>query len=258
MLEDLIKYQQIEFTIKRGYYWNGDKDYTIQSFIQKIFDLRNQYKKEHNPLQVVYRLIMNSAYGKTIQRPIDTKVKFYNLYNDEQKRIYNNYINKNHQQLISIIQVNGSKIVKVTTKKTTNNHFGLNLFGIHVLSMSKRIMNEVFSCCEDIGGDAIPYYQDTDSLHVSVDVLPEVAQLYKTRYGRDLIGSKLGQFHSDFTSNCGRSDIKYAKRSIFIAKKIYIDELVTSDDQICIMSRMKGVTLGGVEIEAQQTRYVII
>jgi hypothetical protein len=142
--------------------------------------------------------------------------------------------------------------VKVTTRKTTNNHYGLNLFGIHVLSMSKRIMNKVFSCCEDIGGSAIPYYRDTDSLHISVDVLPEVAQLFKTRCGRDLIGSKLGQFHSDFTSNDGRSDIKYAKRSIFIAKKIYIDELVTSDDQICIMSRMKGVTLGAVEIEAQK------
>jgi hypothetical protein len=252
MLADLIQYQDIQFKIIRGYYWNGDRDYTIQSFIQKIFDLRNQYKKEHNPLQVVYKLIMNSAYGKTIQRPIDTKVKFYNLYNDEQKRIFSNYINKNYQQLISVVQVDGSRIVKITTRKTTNNHYGLNLFGIHVLSMSKRIMNEVFSCCEDLGGDAIPYYQDTDSLHISVDVLPDVAELFKQRYDRDLIGSKLGQFHSDFTSNCGRSDIQYARRSIFIAKKIYVDELVCNDNTICIMSRMKGVTLGAVEVEARK------
>jgi hypothetical protein len=75
MLADLITYQEIEFDIIRGYYWTGEKDYTIQPFIKSIFDLRNEYKRQHNPLQLVYKLIMNSAYGKTIQRPINTKVK---------------------------------------------------------------------------------------------------------------------------------------------------------------------------------------
>jgi hypothetical protein len=252
MLADLIERQDMRFDIIRGYYWTGQKDYTIQSFIQHVFDMRNEYKRQHNPLQLVYKLIMNSAYGKTIQRPIDTKTKFYNLYNAEQERLFKNYVIKNYQQLIDVIEVDGSKIRKVVLRKTTNNQFGLNLFGIHVLSMSKRIMNGVFGCCEDIGGAAVPYYQDTDSLHIAVDALPQVAELFSKRYDRQLIGSKLGQFHSDFTSNDGRSDIEHARRSIFIAKKVYIDELVASDGSIRIMSRMKGVSLGAVEVEAQK------
>jgi predicted ATP-grasp superfamily ATP-dependent carboligase len=126
MLADLIKFQHIEFKIIRGYYWNGAKDYTIQSFIKHIFDMRNKYKKEGNPLQLVYKLIMNSAYGKTIQKPIDTKYKFFNMWNDEQNRMYNNYVGKNYQQLIDIAQVDGSKICEVITRKTTSKHYGLN------------------------------------------------------------------------------------------------------------------------------------
>jgi hypothetical protein len=249
LLADLIEFQQIEFVIKRGYYWTGEKDYQIQTFIKHIFDMRNKYKKEGNPIQLVYKLIMNSAYGKTIQKPIDTKYRFFDNYDEEQERIFNNYINKNYQQLVDVIDVDGSKITKVITRKTTNHHFGLNLFGIHVLSMSKRIMNEVFTCCEDL--DAPTYYQDTDSLHVADEYIPRIAELYKQRYGRELIGSQLGQFHSDFASNEGRGDIKYAQRSLFLAKKIYIDELVASDDSTHYMSRMKGVSQKCIQIEAK-------
>ena len=50
-LEDLINFQEIEFKILRGYFWNGKKDYTIQKVIQHIFDKRLEYKKEKNPIQ---------------------------------------------------------------------------------------------------------------------------------------------------------------------------------------------------------------
>jgi hypothetical protein len=248
MLADLIKFQKIEFVIKRGYYWNGEKDYRIQSFIKHIFDMRNKYKREHNPLQLVYKLIMNSAYGKTIQKPIDNTCRFFDVYDAEQERIFNNYVNKNYQQLVEIVRVDGSKISKVITKTTSDKHFGLNLFGIHVLSMSKRIMNEVFECCEDL--DAPVFYQDTDSLHVSDEHIPKISELFKQRYGRELIGSELGQFHSDFASNSGRSDVQYAQRSLFLAKKIYVDELLMSDGSVEYMSRMKGVSQSCIQIEA--------
>ena len=44
----------------------------------------------------------------------------------------------------------------------------------------------------------------------------------------------------------------HAQRSIHCQDDIYIDELVTYEDKICIMSRMKGSTLGTAEIEAQK------
>jgi hypothetical protein len=141
-------------------------------------------------------------------------------------------------------------------RKTTNNQFGLNLFGIHVLSMSKRIMNEVFECCERL--DLRTYYQDTDSLHIACDDIPILANEFKNRYERELIGSQLGQFHSDFTANDGDSRIDYARRSIFISKKVYIDELVKSNGSIGIMSRMKGVPLKCVELTARRKNISMI
>ena len=38
-LEDLIKYQDIEFTIKRGYIWTGKKSFLIRDVIKKLFEL---------------------------------------------------------------------------------------------------------------------------------------------------------------------------------------------------------------------------
>ena len=66
-LNDLIQFQHIEFELIRGYYWDGARDYSIQKVIRRIFNKRLEYKKVHNSLQQVYKLIMNSCYGKTIE-----------------------------------------------------------------------------------------------------------------------------------------------------------------------------------------------
>ena len=70
-LEDLIQFQKIEFELIKGYYWDGKKDFRIQQEIKKIFEKRVEYKKQKNPLQQLYKLIMNSCYGKTIEKPVD-------------------------------------------------------------------------------------------------------------------------------------------------------------------------------------------
>lgn len=50
-LEDLINFQKIDFDIVKGYYWKGQKDFSIQKEIRKIFDKRLEYQKEKNPLE---------------------------------------------------------------------------------------------------------------------------------------------------------------------------------------------------------------
>ena len=59
-LEDLINFQLITFDVIRGYGWTGKKDYRIQKVIKNIFNKRLEYKKTNNPLQQLYKLIMNS------------------------------------------------------------------------------------------------------------------------------------------------------------------------------------------------------
>ena len=71
-LEDLIEFQQIEFQVIKGYVWKGNRDYRIQETIQRVFDSRLKYKAEKNPLEQLYKLILNSSYGKTIQKPVES------------------------------------------------------------------------------------------------------------------------------------------------------------------------------------------
>ena len=62
--------------------------------------------------------------------------------------------------------------------------------------MSKRIMSEVFCLSEDLNHTI--YYTDTDSGHFRECEINELAVEFKKIYGRELIGTELGQFHCDF------------------------------------------------------------
>ena len=102
-------------------------------------------------------------------------------------------------------------------------------------------MNEVMCLAEDIGIDL--YYQDTDSIHLQNKDIEELSSSFKQIYNRELIGKSLGQFHSDFELESCENVV--AKRSIFLGKKCYIDELVGTDEngkeKIGHHIRMKGV-----------------
>lgn len=178
---------------------------------------------------------MNSCYGKTIQKAIDKDMK-YIPDGDE----YEKYYLKNYNKIVEDTIIDGSNIHAIKTRKSIDTHFCFSLLGIHVLSMSKRIMNEVMCLAEDIG--ARIYYQDTDSMHIRLSDLEPLELAFKNKYGSELRGNQLGQFHSDFTSMHGRSDVQYASESLFIAKKIYIDKLLLSDGSTDYMFRGKGLT----------------
>ena len=238
-LEDLINFQQIEFELIKGYYWDGKRDYSIQEEIKKIFNKRLQYKNEGNPLQELYKLIMNSCYGKTIERPVE---KDYKIIHEGDE--LNNYWYRNYNKIIEDIKLADSDLHAVKTLRPIDKHFNFSLLGIQVLSMSKRIMNEVMCLAFDIGCHI--YYQDTDSMHIECDDLPKLVDAFREKYNRELIGKQLGQFHSDFTSDSGRSDVKHAVESIFLMKKMYVDKLLMNDNSIEYMIRGKGLTLNSI------------
>jgi hypothetical protein len=99
---------------------------------------------------------------------------------------------------------------------------------------------------EDIGCHM--YYQDTDSFFIEYDDLPMLKEAFKNEYGRELEGKDLGQFHPDFSSMTGRSDVKYANEMVFVAKKLYCGKLVMSDDSVEITYRSKGISLNSLDI----------
>lgn len=216
-LEDIIKFQDITFTVIRGYYFNEGFNTKVRDVITTIFNKRLDAKKVHNPIEMVYKLIMNSGYGKSIMKPVETESRFFDTYENEDE--FNVYLTRNYNWITSYVKF-GNKI-KVNTVKVLMDHFNIAQVGVCILSNSKRIMNEVMCLAEDKNIDL--YYQDTDSMHLRNEHIPILSKAFKETYGRDLIGKGLGQFHSDFDLP-GCTDV-VATKSIFLGKKCYIDKL---------------------------------
>ena len=79
--QDLINFQHAIIQPIRGYYYSDKRDHSCRTVIQNLFNLRNKYKDEKNPLQEVIELLLNSIYGKTILKPINETYKFINKNN---------------------------------------------------------------------------------------------------------------------------------------------------------------------------------
>lgn len=246
-LEDLVRFQDIEFNIIRGYYFNEGHNSQINETIVKVFNERLRLKKEGNSAELVYKLIMNSGYGKSIMKPREDVIHYFN---DIEK--LNVFKSRNHQWIKTTEQIANSNLWRVKSIEPLSKHSNIAQVGVSILSMSKRIMNEVMCLAED---NKIPvFYQDTDSMHLLDEDIEKLSCLFKETYSRELIGKKLGQFHSDFDLK-GCENVK-ANRSIFLGKKCYIDELtgINSEgkEEIGYHVRMKGVPLTTIKYTANK------
>ena len=170
---------------------------------------------------------MNSAYGKIIQKPIKDKL-VYNKFRTMKKHVdyktkqvsweeelpYAKYMIKNSAKVIESNQIS-KNLYQIKVSKPIYDFATNTLLGVQVLSMSKRIMNEVMCTAEDLGIRI--FYQDTNSMHIEKDRLNDLASEYQKRFSRELIGKNLGQFHNDF------DEVKdgYAHKSLFCGKKVY-------------------------------------
>ena len=217
-LEDLINFQNVEFEIIKGYYFDEGFNTKINQVIKTIFDKRLQLKKEKNVGQLIYKLIMNSGYGKAIQKAHDVDTKLF-----DNRKDFESYLSKNYNKIKSFVKYDDDKKFKVSVGSTMTDHFNRCHIGVEILSMSKRIMNEVICLAEDNSLNI--YYQDTDSIHIEDKDIAVLSALYKNKYDKDLIGNNLGQFHSDFELEGANKNI-IATDSIFLGKKSYVDKLI--------------------------------
>lgn len=224
-LEDLIMFQDITFDVIRGYYFDEGFNEKAVGLMRKIFNERLRLKKEKNPAEQGYKLLMNSAYGKNIRKQSFTNTVICDNEEEFNKNMDRNYnFNRRFWKF-------GDKY-RIETMKGLDFHYNYAHIGACILSMSKRIMNEVICCGEDIGIDV--YYQDTDSIHILKNDIDKLDKAYRTKYNRELIGKGLGQFHTDFTLNYdgkSYSDNVFSRKFIGLGKKCYIDELVLLDNE---------------------------
>lgn len=243
-LEDLIKFQGIEFNIIRGYYFNEGYNNKVNKVIEHLFNERIKAKADKNPIQAVFKLLLNSSYGKSIMKPHATKEAIIN------KDKMDSYIKENYNYIIECMDIHDSQNVIIKTIQPINEHFNSAHIGSSILAESKRIMNKVMCLAEDNGYNI--YYQDTDSMHIENKFIGDLAEKYKNEYGSDLIGKHMGQFHSDFDFKSEKEVI--ATESYFLGKKCYVDKIelwTNGEKHYDYHIRMKGVPSSVVKQTAE-------
>lgn len=241
-LEDLIEFQKIEYEVLEGFYWDEGFNTSLPKIIEHLYTQRMKYKNTNPAVSNVYKLILNSIYGKSLLKPIETEDKVYNSWDDFMK-----HLNRDGYKVEKYIKTHSK--VFATEFKSVLEHLNCAIFGIMVLDMSKRIMNEMMFLAEDHGINI--YYEDTDSSYIENSRIGELEEIYEAKYNRKLIGNGLGQFKRDLSTSSGSPAI--AKKSIFLGKKSYWNEIHgITDNSIEDHARMKGVPPTTLQYEAKK------
>ena len=212
---DIVKFYKWTpdyFSIKRGIVFEEGVNNKCQEVIQKMFNLRliEKEKPAEESLQLVFKLLLNTAYGKTIEKIGDTSFKIIN--NDSAY----NFIRNNYLNIYSSIETSKQTFFEVYTpldKSYSRPHIGS-----VILSVSKKIMNDVFYRAHTNNVEI--FYQDTDSIHLREKDI---------HIFDDLIGTNLCQLHQDLESDYITKDSIYSDLFIGLGKKCYIDRLRGKD-----------------------------
>ena len=106
-LEELNTYREAEFEIIDVCYYNEGRNNTINNVIKDLYDLRKNLKQEKNQAQIVIKLLMNSMYGKTIIKPVETNTIVKGNRDDFEK-----YTSYNYNCIDSVIEVNCKFYIK--------------------------------------------------------------------------------------------------------------------------------------------------
>ena len=141
-LEDVIAFHEAEFEIIDGYYYNSGRNNEINNVIKNLYDLRLKLNNVQNPAQVVITLLMNSMYGTTSTKPVetDTIIKY-------SKDDFGKYSSLNYNYIDSVLELNGRYYSEKV--KSVMSHFNYVRCGVEMFPMSKRIMNKVFDVSND-------------------------------------------------------------------------------------------------------------
>jgi len=247
--EDLIQYQHANIDIKYGYYFNEGRNNKIVQTMTQYFNERLKAKKNKNKgLSTCFKLIMNTQYGKCIQKSINTQRTLINA-NELDYQIINKI-----GVFKSAIKLSDSEWYLFERKKTLKefnkkSDYTLCHFGAEILATAKRIMNRVMTLAEDNGINI--YYTDTDSMHIdnSNNQIKKLAKLFSHKYPqyKPLIGKTLSQFHTDFSCTNPYYKVLHSIEFITFGKKCYVDKLKCQHKTIkeC---KEEGLSLKGISL----------
>ena len=235
-LLDAIEFGNMKFEILQGYYFDDGRNEKLPILTRKLYDARKKLKKESNKAEAIYKLILNSIFGKTALKSFGSELIIKNQYkyvgnasNLEEVKKY--YIKKNksfneklYLEDLGFLQIHNDKCyINEAHKFIRRNYNNINNFivrgnyyfiekiynvGTHfnrvhcavdVLDMSKRSLNEVLVLCNTNSEKYIKVgIIDTDSVQVAKKDVPLIKKLFQKKYNKEFFGKKLGQWDDDF------------------------------------------------------------
>lgn len=260
-LEDAINIHDIVYTVLEGIYYPHDVKMASRygEVVNSLYNRRNHVERDEKGNvtvsvkktaegAVIKRVLNSGAYGVMIQKPSDIEFKFMPG-SDVNTYCYNEF-----HRVHSFCKVGLQWMVQLYANDTSSMPV---VWGISVLEMSRRVMNEVLSCLSDIGGTA--FYTDTDSITIEEKDVVALGEAFRTKYGRELYGTQLGQLHSDFSMNDAHGKSIPDHKIVSVAfgcagKKSYLHLLEGegSDGKIHhgYKTSAKGITKDGLEYQA--------
>ena len=229
-LQEIIKHHGIEYEVKTGVMFNEGYNEKIGVVVKKLYELRTKYKKEKNPVQLLYKLMLNTAYGKTIQKPKDSRI----IWRDQSITSEKNLIRTFGESIQYLETSELSNMFKAKIKIGILEHWAMPQCGSLVLSQSKKIMNKILV---DYGEHI--YYTDTDSIFITgtgYEILKEKSP--------EVLGDELGQLKEEnhLKGNCVR-----ITKAMFLAPKTYWVREENEKGEIYDKFVMKGIPQSSIE-----------
>ena len=229
-LEEIIKHHGIEFEVKTGVMFNEGYNNKIGIVVKKLYDLRTKYKKEKNPVQLLYKLMLNTAYGKTIQKPKDSRI----IWRDHTITSEKNLIKTFGESIQYLSTSENSNMFKAKIRIGILDHWAMPHCGSLVLSQSKKVMNKFL-----VRFGKYSYYTDTDSIFITETGY----EILKEKYP-EVLGDNLGQLKEEnhLSGNCVR-----ITKAMFLAPKTYWVREENEKGEIYNKFVMKGIPQSSIE-----------
>lgn len=251
-------YSPADFVVISGYSFQSGRNSAVADVIRDLYQQRLETSDAAN--KQLYKLLLNGAYGKTLQRPVPFRTVIAPDSTSFSELLHRHY---DFVRSATPFMGTGSETFLLELARPFADAHSRPHIGAEVLSMSRRIMNEV-TCLllppREVPepADFIPrgsiLYTDTDSIHLyRADWEEVVRPTFEARYGRPLEGSALGQFHSDFPTPSHWKGVR-AERALFLDKKIYCYQLRDTGPsaEVRFHYSLKGISAAAVDLVCRE------
>jgi hypothetical protein len=170
-IEDLVKYCGISYSMVRGYVFSGPT-INVSQFIEDLA-AKKQAAEPGSDERNAYKRALNSIYGKLLFKGYKTeKHRYFDSPQEFEKYVARHW---------SRVEKYDARKREIWLDQCLNLGFNFAQIGVMVLSMSKRVMNELFEECAGLG---IPILlSHTDSILIPTDKV----ELLGNRIGPDAI-----------------------------------------------------------------------